>query len=507
MSKVFHLFGQQMAAADPDESVWLSASAGTGKTQVLSARVLRLLLQDGVSPAQVLCLTFTKAGAAEMAVRVGEVLASWVRMPETELAKELGHIGAPYGKAAIARARTLFASVLDCPGGGLRIDTIHAFAQWLLAAFPEEAGLPSGTRAMEDRDRALLAREVLSALLLGAEEQGDHALLGALELLSLRLKSEDVEKYLLRCGAARDAWFGPGSWQQGDLAPQVHRLLGLAADASADGLAALCSDAAFDIESLRRCLLAYGEWNTKTGAKALEVIGDWLIGSPAQRFAEIDVLYKLLITGDGLVRERKPFAKIDPEAIDAAACVGDAIKAIQDQRVLLELAAWLTPALMLGRAFAHAWEEAKRREGLIDFDDQIRIAAALLNTRGLGDWIRYKLDRRFDHILIDEAQDTNAAQWQIIDALTGDFFAGEGQHGDLMRTIFVVGDYKQAIFGFQGTDPKEFDRARDYFDAEARQGGGELQQLALNRSFRSGPPVLAVVDRVVVIAWWSCVAF
>jgi ATP-dependent helicase/nuclease subunit A len=150
--KVYELRDEQVRAVDPRDSVWLSASAGTGKTQVLSARVLRLLLSEGVEPSQILCLTFTKAGAAEMATRVHEVLANWVRMPDTELAIDLDHIGERATPEAIARARALFAQVLDCPGGGLRIDTIHAFSQWLLAAFPEEAGLIAGTRPMEERD-------------------------------------------------------------------------------------------------------------------------------------------------------------------------------------------------------------------------------------------------------------------------------------------------------------------------------------------------------------------
>ena len=167
--RLFPLTREQRPAVDPGEVVWLSASAGTGKTQVLSARVLRLLLQPGVNPSEVLCLTFTKAGATEMAARINEVLARWVRLGETELAAELKAIGADIGPDTLAHARTLFAAVLDCPGGGLRIDTIHAFAQWLLAAFPHEAGLVPGARAMEDRDRDLLLREVLADLLVEAE--------------------------------------------------------------------------------------------------------------------------------------------------------------------------------------------------------------------------------------------------------------------------------------------------------------------------------------------------
>ena len=175
MSGLVHpLKDNQARAVDPADSVWLSASAGTGKTQVLSARVLRLLLQPDVRPEQILCLTFTKAGAAEMAERVNAVLASWVRMKPEALAQDLFAIGARGDEATQARARTLFASVLDCPGGGLRIDTIHAFAQWLLAAFPEEAGLIPGTRPMEDRDKDLLAHQVLADLLVDWEERGER---------------------------------------------------------------------------------------------------------------------------------------------------------------------------------------------------------------------------------------------------------------------------------------------------------------------------------------------
>ena len=146
--KVYPLAGAQRHAANPEDNVWLSASAGTGKTQVLSARVLRLLLRPDVDPSEILCLTFTKAGAAEMATRINTVLARWVRLEDTKLFAELEHLGADTSVETRQRARTLFARVLDCPGGGLRIDTIHAFSQWLLANFPEEADLPPGAQPM-----------------------------------------------------------------------------------------------------------------------------------------------------------------------------------------------------------------------------------------------------------------------------------------------------------------------------------------------------------------------
>ena len=212
--EVHPLKGEQAQAVDPRDSVWLSASAGTGKTQVLSARVLRLLLREDVEPGQILCLTFTKAGAAEMATRVNEVLANWVRLESTELAKALTNIGEKATPETIARARSLFAQVLDCPGGGLRIDTIHAFSQWLLAAFPEEAGLIPGTKPMEDRDREILAMRVLADLLVEWEERGERALLDGLEMLSVRMGPDGARKWLMRCAEACEAWIGPGGWQE-----------------------------------------------------------------------------------------------------------------------------------------------------------------------------------------------------------------------------------------------------------------------------------------------------
>lgn len=510
MSKVFPLKDNQLLAVDPADTVWLSASAGTGKTQVLSARVLRLLLQPDVSPSQLLCLTFTKAGAAEMAVRVNEVLANWVRMPDTQLFRELENIGAPVDPASRDRARTLFASVLDCPGGGLRIDTIHAFSQWLLAGFPEEAGLSPGTRPMEDRDRILLLRDVLGNLLVDAEARGDHAFLNAISTLAVRMKdSGEVEQFLLRCASAHAAWFGPGSWEVGDLRPRVLRLLGLPEDAGAQTLAEMCSDEAFDCDSLELCLSAYMQWNVKTGLAGRDVITAWLEADPAGRLECYGELFSVLFTQKDTVKNLSSLEKFESHYEDAAAHVLEAMLRIRDFKGLLSAADYIVPALTLGRAFAHAWDEAKKREGLIDFDDQIRQAAALLGRSEVADWIRYKLDRQFDHVLIDEAQDTNAAQWEIINALTGDFFSGEGQHGEKLRTLFVVGDYKQAIFRFQGTSPENFQRAKErvkgYLEGLAdnvvqlrgARRVRELQDLGLGQSFRTAKPVLEFVDRAI----------
>ncbi|WP_347303879.1 double-strand break repair helicase AddA [Croceibacterium sp. TMG7-5b_MA50] len=506
--RVHPLKGEQARAVNPADSVWLSASAGTGKTQVLSARVLRLLLQGDVSPDQILCLTFTKAGAAEMAERVNAVLARWVRLEETLLFIDLEAIGAPTDPATRERARTRFAAVLDCPGGGLRIDTIHAFSQWLLGAFPEEAEMAPGTQPMEDRDRDLLGRQVLADLLADWQATGEREPIEALEALSLRLGPDKARGWLMRCAAARDLWWGAGAWQE-PLRPQVEQAVGLPAGAGPESLVELCADGLFDCAALQRCLEVNRSWGTASGLKCAEAIVQWQGTADALRAETFEALAAALFTKDGKPRSLKSLEKLDGNYEGMAARVLESIGRVRERAALLQLVEMLTPALSLGRRFALAWDAAKVREGLIEFDDLIRRAAQLLTVPGMGDWIRYKLDRRFDHILVDEAQDTNASQWSIIGALTEDFFAGQGQHDNKLRTIFVVGDYKQAIFRFQGTSPENFREAKGRF-AQAmldrvdnvrllpeRIDARELVELGLGRSYRTAQPVLDFVDAAI----------
>ena len=506
---VYPLAGNQQHAVDPMECVWLSASAGTGKTQVLSARVLRLLLQPGVDPSQILCLTFTKAGAAEMAVRINSVLARWVRLEEGELGKELDYLGAPVDIETREKARTLFASVLDCPGGGLRIDTIHAFSQWLLANFPQEAGLQPGMRPIEDREREVLSRDVLADMLVEAERASDTQTLDAVADFVRRKGADALRGWLMRCSSLEELWFGRSAWQP-PMQSKVLQLLGLPSDADRTHVAELCTDQSFDVSSLKRCQETLAAWNTKAGREGDEAISNWLALSPQQRGETIHDLYFGLFTKTtDQPKQLKNILKRDPDYGQYIDRVGQCIAGVREFVQLLDLAAFLTPSLELARHFAIRWREAKQREGLLDFDDLIAMAAKLLSERSSTDWIRYKLDRQFDHILVDEAQDTNAAQWTIIDALIDDFFAGAGAREGRQRTIFTVGDYKQAIFGFQGTSPDNFEAAKQRVkqamagaaaNAERVRGApqqNELQELDLARSFRTAQPVLDFVDRAI----------
>ncbi|MGB3807414.1 MAG: double-strand break repair helicase AddA [Erythrobacter sp.] len=506
---VYPLKGNQLGAADPSENVWLSASAGTGKTQVLSARVLRLLLRPGVEPSQILCLTFTKAGAAEMANRINSVLARWVRLDDDKLATELKDLGETIGSGTRERARTLFASVLDCPGGGLRIDTIHAFSQWLLANFPEEAELTPGTRPMEDRERELLAREVLSDMLSEAQEYGDATILDAASRFAREKDPEALRTWLMRCAGAADLWEGPTSWQP-PMRSRVNRLLGIPADADMDWADEVLDPETFPDDHVIAMIGPLEAWKTKTAASCVEHLRRWLNLDLAGRKECVGTFKTTVLKGDGTpsLKLKKP-REDHPQFAEAQDMVGEAVRMHEERHALLALAEFLTPALELGRAFALRWEKAKLREGLLDFDDLIRKAARLLEDSDASAWIRYKLDRSFDHVLIDEAQDTNSAQWDIVFALIDDYFSGAGAREDRLRTIFTVGDYKQAIFGFQGTSPDNFERAKQkVFERieAARQYARELRDgrdlpgwapLDLGESFRTSRPVLDFVNRAI----------
>ena len=495
LTPLVRLRGQQLQASDPADLVWLSASAGTGKTHVLTARVLRLLL-NGVAPETILCLTFTKAGAAEMAERIHARLAHWVRLDDAKLRKELFALGEANDDAAIRSARTLFARVLDAGGSGLRIQTIHAFCQTLLTGFPAEAGLAPGFRPLEGREEAALARRVLADLLVWAERAGDLGLIRDVQALSRRLGEEKAEQYLLACARDPEAMAALGARE--GIEARLRAALEVPLGNVEQAIEAGCADEAFDCAMLRTIASANAAWGTKTGLDHADRCAAFLAASPRERAGLLGELVEIAVTKAGEPRSHsQKLIEFCADYPELCARLAESCRRLTGIRTRAELAALLAAGLRAGQAYARAYADAKRIAGLVDFDDLIRAAEALLNTPGMGEWVRYKLDQATDHILVDEAQDTNARQWAIVAALAGEYFAGEGAKGGRHRTIFTVGDFKQAIFGFQGTDPLAFEAARRRFSERAEEAGREIFSLSLDRSFRSTPPVLEVVDRLI----------
>ncbi|WP_398456810.1 double-strand break repair helicase AddA [Sphingomonas albertensis] len=494
------LRGAQADASNPASHVWLSASAGTGKTQVLAARVFRLLLR-GVDPGAILCLTFTKAGAAEMAQRINGRLAAWVRMPAPALAADLIALGESPAQALQDRARTLFAKVLDAPGGGLRIQTIHGFCQGLLAAFPVEAGLTPGFRPLEAREEAGLAREALASMLSDAEREGRERPVEIVGRLSLRMGEGGAEAFLLACARALPALEALPVGIQ----PWLRRELGLPSRDIDEAIGEWCD--ALDLDAIARIAAANRAWGTATGQAAAATVQRWL--DSEDRAATLDELASVVLTGSGT--QRKASKKLIDAEPDYEVLARDLGEACTDVLSMVQRATYcdlLADGLEVGRDYARGYALAKRRAGAVDFDDLIATTVALLDQPGIGEWVRYKLDQATEHLLIDEAQDTNGHQWRIVRALADEFFVGRGIYAPSTRTLFTVGDYKQAIFGFQGTDPLNFQAAEQYFGGRASEAEGDddwpeeerglpLARLSLRHSFRSTRTVLEFVDAAI----------
>jgi len=495
--KLPRLLGNQARASMPDEHVWLSASAGTGKTQVLAARVFRLLLR-GTDPSAILCLTFTKAGAAEMAGRITARLAAWVRMRDDALGHDLAALGEAPTPELRARARTLFAKLLDAPGGGIRVATIHSFCQGLLAGFPIEAGLVPGFRPIEGREEAVLMRETLAELLVEADRDGRMGIVEAIGALSVRLGEGGAEEFLHACARVPAALAALPSGIQ----PFLRDKLDLPIGDIDDVLVNACADDAFDVDAVCRVAAANRAWGTASGGNHADIAECWIAAVPAMRATMLEDLKSIGFTQAG--EPRKFPAKLlaaDPDYADLATAIATRCDELLAMRQRAAYADLLARGLEAGRAYADAYAQAKRRLGVADFDDLIRATVALLEQPGMGDWVRYKLDVATDHVLVDEAQDTNPRQWRIVRALVDEFFAGEGSKGETARTLFVVGDHKQAIFGFQGTDPVAFRAAELYFGSRARaaredakDAGTPFSRLSLTHSFRSTRPILEFVD-------------
>ena len=485
------LMAEQANAAAPDIHAWVAASAGTGKTQVLSARVLRLLLQ-GTPPHAILCLTFTKLAAAEMQTRVFQRLAFWARCTDAELAADLRALRAGDDPAVQSTARRLFAHVLDAPQG-LAVQTIHAFAQGLIASFPVEAGVAPGFATLDDRAGTILRRRLLTEAIERADIEGDTAFLDDLAEISITSGEMKLASVAARlAGHAETLAAIPLSGME----PMLRRGFGLPSDG--DAASALSSGmAGFDATGLARIAQALETDGGKTALLAAARARSWL--AAPDRATAFDDLRSFFLTGKDELRSPKAVPasadKADPELRPLFTKLGETVLALIAEQSLYRAAAHAACHLRIGKRLAADWRVAKSRLGVVDYDDMIAAAERLLLAPGAAEWVRYKLDQRIDHILVDEAQDTNASQWRIVEALAGEFFDGEGAR-DIQRTLFVVGDFKQAIFSFQGSDPKIYRDKREAFQQLADDGRELWRDIDLDTNFRSAPAVLTVVDAV-----------
>ena len=500
----------QAEATDPSNTVWVSANAGSGKTYVLARRVIRLML-EGAEPASLLCLTFTKAAAAEMSNRVFSLLGEWATLEDEKLRESLREVtGSPPSSRLLERARQLFALALDTPGG-LKIQTIHAFCESLLHQFPLEANVPGQFRALDGYESSQLIDEARRSVIASATPVS----LSADERELVRQRTEAFAK--LQSLASQDAiekafeeiiarrhkiseWLSDGVSARFDA---LHDLLGLERGVTADDIIRETVDTSiFEIADWKEIRASCAAYNTVGVARLEEQIGELL-----ERLSRRDTAgsWQLLLSMF-LTAKLEPLKQFGGSSkfTDGLAGLREKFEAEQTRLVMaldrirtLEALQASEALFLVGEAILDRYAALKQRRGLLDFDDLIERAANLLTRSEISAWIQYKLDLGIAHVLVDEAQDTSPLQWQIVNAITGEFFAGKGRREDGRRaTVFVVGDEKQSIYSFQGADPAEFQSQRNQLRDRSRGSGNEMRPVNLRLSFRSTEEVLSAVDQV-----------
>jgi ATP-dependent helicase/nuclease subunit A len=484
---------EQQAAANPDASVWVAANAGAGKTAVLTDRVARLLLA-GTRPEAILCITFTKAAAAEMSNRLYETLAQWTAAPDDLLTAALQALlgtGETVGDDTRRIARGLFARVLDTPGG-LRFQTIHSFCESLLKRFPLEAGVPPNFAVADDRRQAELLDRAQTRLL--EEARHDSALGPALEIVVGGTHPESFRDLLKAVSGQRAAFQRACADGVDTAVGALYRRIGVDPADSEDIACAAFEQASagIDLASVAQRLSTGKTTDQKYGGH----LAAWL-AAPRKQDAD-QGLCKLLYDSKDEPRSKfatKALADRYPDIETALASLGALHATYKLRCAAIAMAKRSVALLRTGATLIELYELAKARAAVLDFDDLIGRAADLLDRSEVAPWVMWKLDGGLDHVLVDEAQDTNPDQWRVIDALAREFFAGDDGRAAI-RTLFVVGDEKQSIFSFQGARPDTFEEMRRRFAAAVRGVERRWADLAIGLSFRSTPEVLKAVDHV-----------
>ena len=490
----------QNQAADPSSSIWVSANAGTGKTRVLTNRILRLLL-DGNRAADILAVTYTRAAASEMRNRLFGELAGWAVSDGTSLEDKLKKVGIRQpSMEQTGRARKLFATLLDEPVG-IRIETIHAFSQSVLRRFPIEADLQPWFDIATDSQAAGMKHEAVSNVLRSGEPRVVEALA---ELVrdhaetTLREQVESLMRYrrtLEALGrdpaAVEKSLYAALGWEHAVGNPEQARQARL--EEFIDNRAS-----ENNLERVVGFLEKGGVEDKRRAAR----IRTWLNADDGARQDLWPIFHRAFHTEKGERNKRLATKKVIEacrDVVEVLAEEAERVDALARDLHGLETARQSFHLMVVAEALLRRYDRLKGHAGLLDYQDLIDRTLGLLGGIGGMNWVRYKLDRGINHLLIDEAQDTSPDQWEIISSIADEFFETEkpdGPDDGRSRSLFSVGDFKQSIYSFQGAAPELFNSSGEHFEDKAGTAKRDFERVELNASFRSVAPVLNLVDHI-----------
>ncbi|MEK9598479.1 MAG: double-strand break repair helicase AddA [Alphaproteobacteria bacterium] len=479
-------------ASDPKLSVFVSANAGTGKTRALTHRVFRLLL-SGVKPDSILCVTYTKAAAAEMQQRLQNKLSKWAVCSESELISDLTEMSEPNpSQEKILISRQLFARILDNEDGP-RIETIHSFCQTILSRFPIEAGVPPGFDLITESE----SNEILQQCLLELFATPARHIKQKLHFLAKITDERTLSQYLIQILQKRDIIekFATDPASAGRFKEHLKTQIGCKsmADFSSEKLSMMAQIKQLPFQKMAEALDGGGKNDKEAALK----IKRWAGLLPQQAEAEFSLLVDVFFSGGN------PKTRIGTKAVRALnpELEGDISEA---QRLILEYMQTQNAAytgelsfyiLSLAAELYLSFQHHKFSRGVLDFDDLIFFTNQLLQKQQIHAWVRWKLETAIQHVLVDEAQDTSPMQWSVISNLLSEFFESEDEE-PLPRTFFAVGDYKQSIYSFQNADPNVFIAKQAEIKEQSDQYKKPFKQLSLSKSYRSSAPILSFVDAV-----------
>ncbi len=487
---------RQIAAADPDRSVFVSANAGSGKTHVLVQRVINLLLR-GEDPAKILCITFTKAAAANMASRVFATLAEWTTLDDAALDKKIkASTGKSPDAGQRARARRLFANALESPGG-LKVQTIHAFCTRLLHQFPFEADVAARFEVLDEAATAQMLNELTLDVILEGAADPDGALGQALAnaiTAAADLTFKEVIAETIRKRDLVTAWIE----RAGGVPKAIEELT------RAFGLDPGDSIAKVEDEYFSGSLIPQSEWPAlmeflaTSDKKSDRELADVLIAAKSARGRDSVEHYQQLFCTAKLEPRKNVltanFARANPHWNDRLVAEQARVCALVAREFALRARDRSAALITVASAVIERYRAEKDRRGLLDYEDLIGKTLALFKKTSAA-WVLYKLDLGIDHVLVDEAQDTSPEQWDIIATLVSEFVQG-GARAEKKRTVFAVGDEKQSIFSFQGAAPLNFAKMREHFRRLYEPSEVIFATEKLHYSFRSAAEVLEAVDTV-----------
>ncbi|HEY5682795.1 MAG TPA: UvrD-helicase domain-containing protein, partial [Sulfuricaulis sp.] len=476
----------------PQNNVVVHAAAGTGKTWLLTSRIIRLLL-EGNEPGAILAITFTRKAAAEIHERVTERLLALAGCDEVTLPRQLTEIGAKTDPASCAAARHLYEKHLSAIQS-LRTTTFHAFCQEILRRFPLEADVPPGFELIEST--AEWEETAWLALDQRALREKESPLSIALDLLlrecgGFQGTREILDDFL----AHRSDWWAYTENERDPptyAAARLREFLNLKSDA--DPLAAFIRDF-----SIRGQMTRYVELLTRHATATNLKFAEYLSRAMTEQApapSSIERIKEVFIKNDGEPREIKSSRVLEQKLGNLGAVelislhqhlqtsLLSALSIYKRQWTFRVSHAWYVS----GMALLEEYQRLKLQRGLLDFADLEWKTYRLLNRSRHAEWVQYKLDQRIDHLLIDEFQDTNPTQWRLLLPLLQEIVAGDPER---RRSVFLVGDEKQSVYRFRRADPRLFHAAHHWLREHA-----QAQTLSQHLSRRSSPAVIDFVNLI-----------